>query len=68
MCYSASSLDYAYTPSPQRHYCARYENSWKARIVITGPCGEERVMTVKQASDLMTELARALAASAQETA
>jgi hypothetical protein len=45
---------------PWRRYSARYEAARKERIIITGPCGEERVLTISQAHDLINALNTAL--------
>jgi hypothetical protein len=43
-----------------RKYRVRYEASRAARVIVTGPCGETRVLTEDQAMDLYMALSTAL--------
>lgn len=62
MCGTTYTPLYSYPAhaAPKRRYQARYEAAQKERIIITGPCGEERVLTVNQAVALRGELDRAI--------
>jgi hypothetical protein len=46
----------------QAKYRVRYESARDARVIVVGPCGETRVLTVQQARDLFEGLSSSLKA------